>query len=71
MVFYQDNLIFSEVNTNSNFIYVYNLKSKKIIYKYKGHIGNITDMFIKDDSLISLSSDGYIYKWDLSVLGKR
>lgn len=65
MVFYQDNLIFSEVNSNSNFIYVYNLKSKKIIYRYKGHIGDISDMFVKDNALITLSTDGYIYKWDL------
>ena len=71
MVFYQDNLIFSEVDTDSNFIYVYNLKSKKIIYKYKGHIGDVTDMFIKGDNLISLSNDGYIYKWDLGIISKK
>ena len=65
MMFYKDNLIFSEVNMRGNFIYVYSLKSKKIIYRYKGHKGDVSDMFIKDDALITLSTDGYIYKWNL------
>jgi len=68
MVFYKDNLIFSEVNMNQNYLYVYNLKTNKIIDTFKKHTGDITSMFIEDGILFGLSSKGYIYKWDLEML---
>ncbi|QOY53378.1 hypothetical protein [Candidatus Sulfurimonas baltica] len=68
MVFYKDNLIFSEVNKNENYLYVYNLKTNKIVDTFKKHTGDITSMFTEDDKLFGLSSSGYIYKWDLQNL---
>ena len=68
MVFYKENLIFSEVNKNQNYLYIYNLKTNEIVDTFKGHIGDITRMFIEDGILFGLSSDGYIYKWNLERL---
>ncbi len=68
MLFYKDNLIFSEVNSRNNFVYVYSLKEKKIIHTFKGHSDDITEMFIDGDRLIGLSYDGYLYEWDLEIL---
>lgn len=70
IVFYKDNLIFSEVNARENFVYVYNLKQKKIIHTFKGHSDDITEMFVDRHRLIGLSYDGYLYEWDLTILDK-
>lgn len=71
MVFYKDNLIFAEVNKNQNHLYVYDLKSNEIVDTFKGHIGDITNMFIENETLFGLSSSGYIYKWNLKDYIKK
>lgn len=65
MVFYKDNLIFSEVNARYNFVYIYSLTKDKIIHTFKGHQGEISEMILAQDKLIGLSSAGYLYKWKL------
>ncbi len=65
MLIYKDNLIFSEVNDE---IIVYNFTKNKIIHRYSGVSGSMFEMMVYNDTLISLSSDGKLYVWDLHLL---
>lgn len=71
MLFYKDNLIFTEVNNKDNFVYIYSLTQKKIIHTLKGHTADITEMFVDNNRLVGLSHDGYLYEWDLNILKKH
>jgi len=62
MLVYKDNLIFTEVNDE---IIIFNFKQDKIIHKFAGTSGDIFDIKVHKDKLISLSSDGKLYIWDL------
>lgn len=67
LLFYRNNLIFSEVSHNEKNVYVYNLDKKEIVHTFKGYAKNdITEMFIDDDRLIGLGDNGYIFEWDLN-----
>ncbi|WP_316348697.1 hypothetical protein [Desulfuromonas acetoxidans] len=68
MVFYRHFLIFSEVNALHAFVYAYDLQSKQIVHTFKGHQGDITELFLHGDHLTGLSCEGRLYRWDLTVL---
>ncbi|WP_029916984.1 hypothetical protein [Pelobacter seleniigenes] len=68
MVFYRHFLLFSEVNARNEFLYAYDLESRKIVHTFKGHRGDITELFLHGNHLTGLSSEGRLYRWDLSVL---
>jgi hypothetical protein len=70
MVFYKDNLIFSESSSrNEENVYVYNLTSKKITCTYKGKKGDmISELFVDNNRLIGLGYYGILYEWDLSII---
>ncbi|MBL0707863.1 MAG: hypothetical protein JJW00_02340 [Sulfurimonas sp.] len=67
MLFYKDNLIFSEIFYREKCVYVYSLSQKKIIHTFKGHNGDITEMFVDGDRLVGLSDNGYLFEWDLGI----
>jgi hypothetical protein len=70
MYFYRHFLLFSEVNALNNFVYAYDLHNGQIVHTFKGHQGDITEMFLKGDRLIGLSHNGMLYRWDLAILEK-
>ncbi len=70
MVFYRHFLVFSEVNALDNFVYAYDLESGRIVHRFQGHQGDITELFLHGDRLTGLSHEGMLYRWDLSVLGE-
>ena len=68
MVIFSHYLIFSEVNALQNFVYAYDLNSRKITNTFKGHKGDITELFLDGGSLVGLSHEGFLYRWDLGVM---
>lgn len=71
MVFYRHFLIFSEVNALKKHVYVYDLESGRIVHTFKGHTGDITEMFLHGKQLTGLSSEGFLYRWDMAVLDQK
>jgi len=68
MLFFSHNLIFSEVNALQNFVYVYDLDIGRIVNTFKGHKGDITELFLNGERLVGLSHEGLLYRWDLGVI---
>ena len=68
MVFFRHYLIFSEVNALKEYVYVYDLDGGKIVNTFMGHKGDITALFLDGESLVGLSVDGLLYRWNLGVV---
>lgn len=65
MLVFKDNLVFTEVK---NKIFVYNLLKNEITHTFEGISDNVFELIIDENRLISLSSDGKVYIWDLNKI---
>lgn len=70
MHFYHHYLLFSEVSARHEHVYAYDLNSNKIVHTFKGHRGDISELFLQGNHLTGLSTEGLLYRWDLAVLGQ-
>lgn len=65
MLVFKDNLVFTE---GKNKIFVYNLLKNEITHTFEGISDNVFELIIDENRLISLSSDGKVYIWDLNKI---
>ena len=71
MIFYGHYLLFSEVNALQNDVYAFDLERHQIVHRFSGHRGNITKLSRDGKKLTGVSSEGWLYRWDLGKVDVR